>query len=388
MDDDYVAPQPRSHDLGFNSSSLGPSTDSTENDFPEAFKLGNTGVEAVQRDSSGHATLIGKEDDRREDNNITKVVAAAKTKMRKDSPHWLEQMTKYGIVDWSFSRRNSNMVRDILENLQPETLRGMKAEAVCNTLQRLQGNVWYVDAAQLLLARQCGIISTLPKITVEQLKDRSKSDALIICLAVLQVLSFWLQLIVRAAQGTTSSPLEITTLSLAICTFVIYVLLWNKPKDIATPIHVSAARYPEAHELSDLALSSIIHNDSSTPAFSRYRTLSSSQTSAIYIAPLLGLVFGCLHCIVWNFVYPTVIEQRLWQASSLAIITSSALLYLVYSLMAEDLPPKLYFVIMGFIVMLYTTARCFILIESIRSLAYLPPDAFFATWASNMPAIS
>ena len=34
---------------------------------------------------------------------------------------------------------------------------------------------------------------------------------------------------------------------------------------------------------------------------------------------LFGVIFGGLHCIGWNFLYPTAFEQHLWRASSLAI---------------------------------------------------------------------
>jgi len=34
---------------------------------------------------------------------------------------------------------------------------------------------------------------------------------------------------------------------------------------------------------------------------------------------LFGVIFGGLHCIGWNFEYPTHSEQTLWQATSLAI---------------------------------------------------------------------
>jgi len=34
---------------------------------------------------------------------------------------------------------------------------------------------------------------------------------------------------------------------------------------------------------------------------------------------LFGVIFGGLHCIGWNFTYPTPFEQHLWRAASLAI---------------------------------------------------------------------
>ncbi|KAF1356167.1 hypothetical protein BDV97DRAFT_286873 [Delphinella strobiligena] len=313
-----------------------------------------------------------------------------------------EVMTAIAVDDWANA---GSITRQILPQTEEDHIPWSRAHSFAadmgffiikfpenEPVTHLRGDAWYVDAAQLLFAQQCGIISTLPNITLEQLNDRSKSDPLVIFLAVLQVLSFGIQLIVRLVEKITSSPLEVTTLAVAICTFVIYILLWNKLKDVATPIYVSAARFPETHELRDLASSSIIQNKSSTPALSRLSKLFSSEINAILIAPWLGLGFGCLHCIAWNFAYPTAVEQRLWQASSLAIITSSALLYLFYGFTSGFTSGSTltYFdhIFLGSIILLYTVARCFILVESIRSLAYLPPDAFVATWASDMPAIS
>lgn len=44
----------------------------------------------------------------------------------------------------------------------------------CGNLCALRGDLWVVDAPQLLLALQPGIISRLPDVTEDLIEDRSK----------------------------------------------------------------------------------------------------------------------------------------------------------------------------------------------------------------------
>ena len=48
-------------------------------------------------------------------------------------------------------------------------------------------------------------------------------------------------------------------------------------------------------------------------------TTKSDKYSRMVVFALFGVIFGGLHCIGWNFSYPTTFEQHLWRASSLAI---------------------------------------------------------------------
>jgi len=44
-------------------------------------------------------------------------------------------------------------------------------------------------------------------------------------------------------------------------------------------------------------------------------------------------------------------------------------------------------VIFYFFATIFAFARLFIIVEALRSLAYLPPGAFLATWTSNLPHV-
>ena len=107
-------------------------------------------------------------------------------------------------------------------------------------LKCLQGSIWYLDASQILLARELGIIATLPSLSEDELADRNKGDAVIKGSAIIQVVWLAVQLIARAANNRASSQIEVVTLAFSACAFVIYILLWNKPQDVQTPVLVQA----------------------------------------------------------------------------------------------------------------------------------------------------
>ncbi|KAK4069691.1 uncharacterized protein Triagg1_6821 [Trichoderma aggressivum f. europaeum] len=106
-------------------------------------------------------------------------------------------------------------------------------------LAALSGDMWVLDAAQLIVAAKEGIIK-LPKITKKELLDKSKSDALVKTLAIMQVLWLIIQLAARRYYGLASAPFEISTVALSASAIILYILEWNKPKDVSVPIYVLA----------------------------------------------------------------------------------------------------------------------------------------------------
>ncbi|KAL3429042.1 hypothetical protein BDV09DRAFT_190470 [Aspergillus tetrazonus] len=72
----------------------------------------------------------------------------------------------------------------------------------------LHGNVWVLDSKQLALARGHGIISQFPHLEENEIKDRSKSDCLVRVFALMQVLWLLVQLIVRSVEGIPFAALE------------------------------------------------------------------------------------------------------------------------------------------------------------------------------------
>ena len=82
-----------------------------------------------------------------------------------------------------------------------------------------------------LLAR-CGF---LPKISKEDILDKSKSDNLSKMISIVQALWMLAQIIGRLIMDLPVTLLEVNTLAHIMCAIVIYVLWWDKPKLINEP---------------------------------------------------------------------------------------------------------------------------------------------------------
>ena len=77
-----------------------------------------------------------------------------------------------------------------------------------------------------------------PNVTVEEIKDRSKTDGFSKMIALGQTLWFVAQCLARRAQHLDLTPVELLTLSLAVLNGMMYFLWWNKPMDVRCSIRV------------------------------------------------------------------------------------------------------------------------------------------------------
>ena len=116
-----------------------------------------------------------------------------------------------------------------------------------------------------------------------------------------------------------------------------------------------------------------------------------SLLSAAFVAAG-GVIFGGLHCLAWNFEFPTYGEKVAWRVCSLvtAAIPLAAYPYsfvlslaTLYSL--DRSRQQLGIVILVTFGSVYVLARLYLVVESVRTLIFLPPEAYRATWASNLP---
>ncbi|KAI9863216.1 MAG: hypothetical protein M1813_004036 [Trichoglossum hirsutum] len=312
----------------------------------------------------------------------------------------------------SKSRKNSILVKKAVLQVKHDTL--------AENIFCLRGNVWNVDAAQLLLTRQLGIISALPSVSEEELEDQSKADAAVKTLAVIQVTWMIVQQLMRCVNHLPSSQLEIVVLALAACAGVVYALRWNKPKDVQTPRYIAASRYPrDAGELEQIGTVGPAQTwtfwDHGVSAISnlavhRYKEEVYPHPMARVAAGGLvaSTVFGLLHCIAWNFDFPTPTEKLLWRMASVAtaalpcVTCVAALMYvglifLYATARKRPLPTAgqpgasttAFRVGALLLIAVYVVARLYITVEVFRALWYLPPAAFSTTpWILSLPRIT
>jgi len=272
----------------------------------------------------------------------------------------------------------------------------------------LQGSIWVLDANQLRVARYYGIIEYLPDIQKEALSDRSKSDALIKFLALLQILWLIIQLIARRIRSLPSSQLEVVTVAYAACSAVTYFTLFSKPQGIGVPYVVYASRYPTPKEIVRIAAEgpfswNWIRRGYWLPNNAFHY---SGQKWRYFWAQLLGTgigaaLFGAVHLLAWNFAFPTPVERLLWRISALLTATVPVVAEISFAdlfrgemeLWFDDhigygCLNWLWWNFLQILALTYVLARLFVLVEVFRTLYFLPPEAYLTTWSANVPHVS
>ena len=96
-------------------------------------------------------------------------------------------------------------------------------------------------AVEFLTINEPELIS---RISEEDIKDKSKANALAKTLVCLQASWFCLQCVTRVRQGLAITLLELNTFAHALCTLLIYLLWWNKPLDIEQPTIIRGEHAP------------------------------------------------------------------------------------------------------------------------------------------------
>ncbi|KAL4958640.1 uncharacterized protein BDV14DRAFT_207872 [Aspergillus stella-maris] len=235
-----------------------------------------------------------------------------------------------------------------------------------NHIAPLHGNVWVLDSKQLAIARAHGVIDRLPHLTENEITDRSKTDGLFRLFSLLQVLWLVAQLIPQ----DIGVPFYIDTD--AIVSPAVFGLIAE-----AAPI---SFLQPRRYYISQ----SVVHQVFEDRYKKRHVDWMVIATSILSI-----MLFGGLHLLAWNLSFPSSIERSLWRGSALTVAiapTISALLVLLESIIADrtDRWSKWSVTVLG---PLYLSARVFIMVESYRSLYFLPPEAFISTWAGNVPHV-
>jgi len=315
---------------------------------------------------------------------------------------------------------------------------------------RLRHRYWALNASQLSRAAAFEMIdrASIPSTGLDKL---DKGGALVKMLALVQVAYLIVQLAVRKTVGLPSSQLEVAALTFAVSSGITYALFWSRPQGVETryilkpkPRSETSDKHQteipgqnreptlEKKPWSDTTLplyhfrksltfvdpfylwhwrrdravqrpgrsSDVgpvpIPNDCShiaMGAFSYFDFFNGVEESGILAVGAIvgGVVFGGIHCLAWNFDFPTAVERTLWRVCS-AVTTGLPLLVVFPTThwirlqnsgtTGSGITGPL--ILIGF-VLPYILCRLFILVEMFRTLFHLPPGAYVETWSGSFP---
>ena len=262
-----------------------------------------------------------------------------------------------------------------------------------------------------------------PSISEDELKSRGKSDWAIKLIAVVQIIWFVVQTLVRAIQYCQTTPLELMTVAFVACSVFIYGFSFIQPQDVEFPVflEVSAAALlrvetnsttdtetsttgqtkpnedsdwsDHAAEIGATENSAVLERRSRVAAASNYVPGWAADNVPVYLLALFACAFGALHCLAWNSPFPTSREQLIWRICS---TTTTALPFVVISLMEplklvkHNRGSQVIRTYRAFSVALtwfmYVIGRITIIVLAFMSLRALPADAFRTIdWNSYIP---
>jgi len=275
-------------------------------------------------------------------------------------------------------------------------------------------NPYHLVASNILALREAGLLTKLPSISQEEISDKSKSDGLIRAITVVQIIWMMVQIIVRASRNLTISQLEISVLAFASCAIVLYGLNWEKPKGVQVPCAIMTYQgeiprsflpiLRKSKPSAPLGLDPLFvgvklkDNQQGGPIRNNVSHFDASfSTTSDFWGLLIGsVIFGAIHLAAWNFMFPTSIERTIWRITS--IFCTSCLFGFfgctaIFSALDNferftDLSDGLLGAISILFFFGYTLPRLFMIVETFRTIFFLPPFAYIATWASNVPHIA
>ncbi|KAF4626782.1 hypothetical protein G7Y89_g11374 [Cudoniella acicularis] len=110
--------------------------------------------------------------------------------------------------------------------------------------------LFHVDALDIFRLRELGLLRSLPNTSLEEVKDKDKTDTFARVITVTQISWMVLQVITRAARHLPISQLEIAVVAFAACAIIIFGLNWQKPRSVKVPFTLpSIVEKTDTHDL-------------------------------------------------------------------------------------------------------------------------------------------
>ncbi|KAH0428848.1 hypothetical protein CcaCcLH18_08835 [Colletotrichum camelliae] len=168
------------------------------------------------------------------------------------------------------------------------------------------------------------------ELSQEDIQDKSKADFFLKGFAVLQITWLVLNVAVRAVTRLHVTQLEIATVAFAVMATLTYLASWWKPKDISTATkihHYCHWRWNKKSEtfpivqISDWFRKPVytvkkgcdfnLHEARRVP--NDLTWMGDEGSAMVLLLSTSSLFFGGLHCIAWNFEFPSQAELIAWR---------------------------------------------------------------------------
>lgn len=217
-------------------------------------------------------------------------------------------------------------------------------------------------------------------VTESEILDKSKGDALGKLLTVTQIAWFIAQYLERWVTRRPRTHLEVMTLAYAALNILTYFLWWDKPLDVQEPIDISGRMFAIIYDRrkGPHGLWSILRDAFEPLNFTR------DDWVSVTIFPVVGVLFGGVHCFAWHFPFPTDWEQTLWRVCSIYCTVSPFVTNGVVMLSSVGSAWADLSVIISVVV--YAAARVVLLVLTFTCLRAPLPGIYEATpWTSYLP---
>jgi len=250
-------------------------------------------------------------------------------------------------------------------------------------------------------------------VTESEILDKSKSDPLGKLFTVLQTTWFVAQYLERWVVHQPRTQLEVMTLAYAALNILVYALWWDKPLNVQEVIDVHGRASASVGRMEGIGNAEDIFDDA-------IDSLAEGGQGDLFctfvLFPVVGILFGGIHCFAWHFPFPTGREKVLWRvcavyctvspfifAATIAVnwADSDAIPPRIRSVFRSignciawllDLHPVIEFafglgaVILAFSVIFYVICRIILVVLTFTSLRALPAGVFEVTsWTSFFP---
>lgn len=163
----------------------------------------------------------------------------------------------------------------------------------------------------------------------DDVADKSKADWFLRALAIFQISWLVLTVFARRASDLPLTQLELATFAFSLFAIMTYAVNWWKPKDVLRPVFLTGRGFRNDND-PDLVQSFFLRLKSPGRArddfkFIRRRSrvdndfvdMEGPCPLIFWLMAFAAFAFGGIHCLGWNFAFPSRVEAMIWKIASI-----------------------------------------------------------------------